>query len=295
MIIQTGLRTDIPAFYSKWFYNRIKEGYVLVRNPFMNKRVYRYSLKPEDVDLLVFCSKNPEPMLEGLESLSEYKQLWYFTITPYGKDIEPNLPDKKKLLEVFKDLSSRVSKERIILRYDPIFITSKYSISYHLRAFEKIIKELHSYTTTCVISFIDLYAKTRKNFPDVKEVSFIEQCFIAQKFVDIARRYNILIKSCAEREELSLYGIDTTGCMTIDILERAAGKKLDIKPQKSRSNCNCYLSNDIGAYNTCLHLCKYCYANYSEKLVRDNYRDHKNDSPLLVGELNPDDEIIIRS
>lgn len=121
MIIQTGMRTDIPAFYSKWFLNRIKDGYVCVRNPYNPKQVTKYSLSPEVVDLIAFCTKNPLPMLPFLDKLKPYGQYWFVTITPYGRDVEPNVPDKETVMEGLKKLSDVVGVDSIGWRYDPIF------------------------------------------------------------------------------------------------------------------------------------------------------------------------------
>ena len=137
MIIQTGMRTDIPAFYSKWFLNRIKEGYVCVRNPYNPKQVTKYSLSPEVVDLIAFCTKNPLPMLPFLDELKPYGQYWFVTITPYGRDIEPNVPDKETVMEGFKELSDVVGADSMGWRYDPIFIDKKHSVEWHISEFEK--------------------------------------------------------------------------------------------------------------------------------------------------------------
>ncbi|MCH5147714.1 MAG: DUF1848 domain-containing protein, partial [Clostridiales bacterium] len=159
MILQTGMRTDIPAFYARWFLNRIKEGYVLVRNPYNPSAVTKYRIDPTVVDLIAFCTKNPAPMLEHMDVLKPYGQYWFVTITPYGKEIEPNVPDKAKVIEDFKTLSKAVGVNSVGWRYDPIFITEKYSLDFHLQTFEKMAKELSGYTHTCVISFIDIYKK----------------------------------------------------------------------------------------------------------------------------------------
>ena len=120
MIIQTGMRTDIPAFYSKWFLNRIKEGYVLVRNPYNERQVTRYCLAPDVVDLIAFCTKNPAPMLPYMNVLKPYGQYWFVTITPYGRDIEPNVPDKEKVMDDLKKLSDIVGVDSMGWRYDPM-------------------------------------------------------------------------------------------------------------------------------------------------------------------------------
>ena len=171
MIINTGQRTDIPAFYSEWFANRLKEGLVCVRNPYNPNQVNRYRLDSSVVDVIGFCTKNPVPMFPYMELLKDYGQYWFVTITPYGRDIEPNVPDKHLLLDHFRHLSDMVGVNSVGWRYDPIFLSRKYTAEYHLRAFEQIATALDGYTNTAVISFIDLYPKVKRNFPEAHEVS----------------------------------------------------------------------------------------------------------------------------
>lgn len=284
MIINTGNRTDIPAYFSDWFFNRIKEGYVYARNPYYPSQVTKYILSPKVVDCLCFCTKNPEPMISRLHELDDYGQFWFVTITPYGKDIEPNVPNKDKVMDSFIKLSSIIGKEKIVWRYDPIFISEKYTLEYHLKAFEKMAGKLSGYTNECVISFIDLYEKTKRNFIGIKEVTEKERHIIGKEFVDIGRKYNIKIKTCAEGEELGVYGVDCSGCMTQDVIEKSINNKLKVPKKKtSREVCNCLLGNDIGVYNSCLHGCLYCYANYSKDIVLNNFKFHNKKSPFLIG------------
>lgn len=290
MIIHTGLRTDIPAFYAEWFMNRIKEGYVMVRNPYNPESVTRYDLSPEVVDLIAFCTKNPMPMLPYLERLKEYGQYWFVTITPYGKEIEPHVPDKEKVLESFCNLSKAVGTDSVGWRYDPIFLSEKYTVEYHIETFEKMAKKLSGYTKTCVISFIDLYEKVKRNFPEVREVSKKDRLFLGEQFALIGKKYGITIKACAEGRELEPYGVDCNGCMTIATYEKALHSSLQAPKRKGgRQECACLLTCDIGAYNTCGHFCRYCYANYSEELVRENRKKHDVASPFLVGNLREND------
>jgi len=284
MIINTGCRTDIPAYFSEWFFNRIKDGYVYVRNPYYKNQVIKYKLTPDVVDCLAFCTKNPGPMLSRIHEIDAFSQFWFVTITPYGKEIEPNVPDKEKVMEDLKKLSNTIGAEKIGWRYDPIFTTSKYTLNNHIDNFEKMASKLVGYTHDCVISFIDLYEKTKRNFPGVKAVTEEEQHIIAKEFVRIGKKYNIKIKTCVEGQELSKYGVDCSGCMTKPVIERVIGVKLKIRQKKStRGSCNCLLGNDIGAYNTCGHGCVYCYANYDQKTVADNMKLHNPNSPFLIG------------
>ena len=293
MIINTGSRTDIPAYFSEWFYNRIREGYVLTRNPYYPQQVTRLSLSPEVVDCICFCTKNPAPMLDRLDKLDSYGQFWFVTITPYGKDVEPGVPDKKQVIQSFQQLSSKVGRHGIGWRYDPIFLMEKYTLEYHLQAFEQMAQALSGYTEQCVISFIDLYEKTKKNFPGVRAVSRLEQEQITEAFVEIAQRYGMQIYTCLENEDLARFGVDTSGCMTQKIIERAIGQNLTVPKSLSaaREGCQCLLGNDIGMYNTCGHGCRYCYANYDMDTVHKNMRLHDPTSPLLIGYLRVEDVV----
>ena len=292
MIINTGQRTDIPAFFSQWFANRLKAGFVLVRNPYNPKSVIRYRLTPDVVDLVGFCTKNPAPMLPYMDLLEPFGQWWYVTITPYGKDIEPNVPDKLDVLESFRQLSKIVGADRMGWRYDPIFISPEWPAERHIKAFEYMARTLEGYTHTAVISFIDIYEKTRKNFPEVQSVPGDERLRLGKAFVEIASRYGMTVRPCAEGTALARFGADCSGCMTVAMYEKALRKNL-IVPRfaPARKECACYLGCDIGAYNTCGHLCRYCYANYDAATVRHNMKLHDLESPLLIGHLLPDDEV----
>ena len=292
MIINTGQRTDIPAFFSQWFANRLKAGFVLVRNPYNPKSVIHYRLTPDVVDLVGFCTKNPAPMLPYMDLLEPFGQWWYVTITPYGKDIEPNVPDKLKVLESFRQLSEIIGADRMGWRYDPIFISEEWSAERHIKAFEYMARTLEGYTHTAVISFIDLYEKTRKNFPEVQSVPGDEKLRLGKAFVEIASKYGMTVRPCAEGTDLARFGADCSGCMTVAMYEKALHKNLNVpRFAPARKECACYLGCDIGAYNTCGHLCRYCYANYDAATVRHNMKLHDPKSPLLIGHLLPDDEV----
>lgn len=236
MILQTGMRTDIPAFYSTWFINRIKAGYVLVRNPYNPLSVTRYEINPDVVDLIAFCTKNPAPMFEHMDMIKPYGQYWFVTITPYGKEIELNVPDKMQVLANFKTLSKIVGVDSVGWRYDPIFINDKYSIDFHIETFEQMARELSGYTKTCIISFIDLYKKVIINFPQARMVTKEERLKIGKAFAEIGRQYDITIKACAEGDELVPYGVDCNGCLTQKVYETALHTKLDMPRIKGQRN-----------------------------------------------------------
>ena len=292
MIINTGQRTDIPAFYADWFVNRLKAGFVLVRNPYNPRSVTRYRLSPEVVDLIGFCTKNPAPMLPHLDLLRPYGQYWYVTITPYGKEIEPGVPDKREVLDSFRRLSDAVGADRMGWRYDPVFISGEYPAERHIRAFEYMAQTLSGYTRTAVISFVDLYEKTKRNFPEVRPVTAEQRLQLGKAFVEIAGQYGMTVRPCGEGDELARFGADCSGCMTVAMYEQALGRRLKVpKTAPARKECACYLGGDIGAYNTCGHLCRYCYANYDAATVRKNLAAHDPESPLLIGRLEPGDQV----
>ena len=292
MIINTGQRTDIPAFYTDWFVNRLKAGFVLVRNPYNPRSVTRYRLSPEVVDLIGFCTKNPAPMLPHMDLLRPYGQFWYVTITPYGKEIEPGVPDKREVLDSFRRLSDTVGPDRMGWRYDPVFISGEYPAERHIRAFEYMAQTLSGYTRTAVISFVDLYEKTKRNFPEVRPVTAEQRLQLGKAFVEIAGQYGMTLRPCGEGDELAPFGADCSGCMTVAMYEQALGRRLKVpKTAPARKECACYLGGDIGAYNTCGHLCRYCYANYDAATVRKNLAAHDPESPLLIGHLEPGDQV----
>ena len=198
MIINTGQRTDIPAFYAKWFAERLKEGLVCVRNPYNPNQVSRYRLDPSVVDVIGFCTKNPAPMLPYMELLEDYGQYWFVTLTSYGRDIEPNVPDKHRLIEYFKTLSDIVGVDSTGWRYDPVFLSDRYTTDYHISAFRQIAEKLAGYTKTVVISFIDLYPKVKKNFPEARSVSHDDRILLGKEMIRIAGACGMTVKPCAE-------------------------------------------------------------------------------------------------
>lgn len=292
MILHTGMRTDIPAFYSQWLLNRLEAGYVMVRNPFDPSAVTRYRLDPSVVDLLCFCTKNPAPMLPHLDRLSAFGQYWFVTITPYGADIEPCVPPVERVLDSFCALSERLGAHRVAWRYDPVLIYDSYTAAYHLEQFEAMAEKLKGATDTCVISFVDLYEKVKRNFPGLMPVPNAQQAKLTAEMAAIATRCGMVLKTCGEGEALAAYGADVSGCMTVKTFEKALGERL--KPprfQRQRRECACYLGSDIGAYHTCAHLCRYCYANDDTALVSHNRQRHDPASPFLIGHSMPGDRI----
>ena len=292
MIINTGQRTDIPAFYSDWFVNRLKEGYVCVRNPYDFHQVSRYRLDPQVVDVIGFCTKNPAPMLRHMDLLAPFGQFWYVTITCYGRDIEPYVPERERVMDAFCELSEIVGEDAVGWRYDPIFVNEVYTVEYHIDAFAQMARRLRGHTKLCVFSFLDLYGKVMRNFPKARNVDLADRSRLGQELIHICKENGMQARPCHEGSEWEAYGADCSGCMTIPVYERAIKMRLHAPKKKgARDGCACYLSCDIGAYDTCGHLCRYCYANNHAALVRENQKAHDPHSPLLVGHLHPDDKI----
>ena len=290
MILNVSGRTDIVAFYSKWFLNRLKEGYVDVRNPFNPNLVSRIDF--DDVDLILFCTKNPIPIVDKLGDI-KIPYIFHVTITPYKDDIEPNLPSKSKIIEAVKKISTRVGIDNIYVRYDPIFISKKYNVEYHIKAFTKLCSLLKGYVKTIIVSFIDNYKNVRKNLPYLKYRSFTEEDYklIGENFSKIAKDNNMVIQTCFEERNLTEYGFIKGECMSKELAFKLTGKTYKKWQARKGNACNCVELVDIGVYNSCNHLCKYCYANYDESKVKENINNHDINSSLLIGHINSDDII----
>lgn len=298
MILSVSRRTDIPNYYSEWFINRIREGYLYVRNPMNFHQISKIDLSPQIVDCIVFWTKNPLPLMDQLDELKDYKYYFQFTLTGYGKDIEPGLPDKKKeMTDIFRRLSEKTGKEKVIWRYDPIFFTDRYTPEYHIKAFREIAKTLQGYTDKVVISFLDLYAKTKKNMKGI-QVEHLEDSKLfefAAALSKIAGENKMRIAACAEETDLSEYGIERNCCIDKELIEKITGYKITAKKDKNqRSECGCMESVETGSYHTCQNACRYCYANESDEKVSSNCRIYDPQSPLLCGIITEEDKITER-
>lgn len=297
MIISASRRTDIPAFYSKWFMTRMQDGFVDVINPFNRKQVSRVSLKPEDVDCIVFWTKDAAHMLPFLNEMRNYHYYFQFTITPYGTDVEPGLRPKKDIIRTFQQLSEKLGKERVVWRYDPILLSSKHTIVWHQEQFRRMLHDLAPYTDCCVISFLDLYKKTVSNTTclNLQEIIVADMNEIARSFAEIAKGSGVSIQSCSEEVELDVYGIQHGACIDKHRIEIAMGHRVNIKKDLTqRQICGCMKSVDIGQYNTCLHFCRYCYANFNQKMAITCMNDHDDNSTILTGHLHGDEKITPR-
>lgn len=288
MILSVSRRTDVPNYYSDWFFNRIKEGHLFVRNPMNAHQVSKIVLSPDVVDCIVFWTKNPSNMLDKLDELKNYKYYFQFTLTSYGKDIEPNLPHKKyELLPIFRALSEKIGKERVIWRYDPIFLSERYTVEYHL----------NGYTEKVIVSFLDFYPKIQKNMVEqgMRQLSEEDMRSLAVELVKISKKNNLLIESCAEKIDLQDIGISHGSCIDKALIERIVGYPLKgSKDNNQRTECGCFESVEVGTYNTCLNGCKYCYANLTDEKIRGNMGLYDVDSPILCGRIEAKDKVTDR-
>lgn len=295
MVISASRRTDIPAYYSQWLFNRLREGYVLVRNPMNLHQIGRISLSLDVVDGIVLWTKNPVPMLGRLGELEPYPYYVQFTLTAYGRDVEPNLPSKNDILiPAFRQLSKAVGKARVVWRYDPIFLSDHYTMEYHFRYFRVLASKLCGYTESCTVSFLDRYQNTDKNMKDLKVQAETgeQQREMMERMAEIAEEYGLTLDTCAEAGDFEAYGIRHGSCIDRERLERIGGYRLSVgKDPNQRPRCRCVESIDIGAYGTCPNGCRYCYANRGYQAVLKNSRLHNPSSPLLFGETGQGDVI----
>ena len=285
MILNTGARTDTVQYFSEWLVNRFREGYVYTRNPLFPNKVTRYELSPDKIDAVLFCSKNYAPILPKLREITDrYRTYFHYTITAYGRDIEPGVPSVDESIRTLTELEKIVGRERIAWRYDPVLLTEKYTLERHLDTFSYMAERLAPHISRCIFSFVEMYKKLEVNMPELRPLTEKDRDRIAEGLGKIAAKHGIWLQTCGTNGDWSRYGIHPSGCATLEILGRANGCEFrEIRHRGMREGCHCIESRDIGAYDTCLNGCKYCYANKSPQRARENYRFHDPASPLLLG------------
>ena len=296
-IISASRRTDIPAFFPDWFLNRIKAGYFFKVNPFNPNQVTGVSLAVEDVDCIVFWSKYPRPLLEtgGLNYLDNkgYNYYFLYTINAYGDYFELPLPELKKRIKCFKELAYHLGSHRVIWRYDPIIISNYTDVDFHCRQFARLAKELSSYTERVIISFLDLYAKTRRKLKQVEKENLKVKdplkdkerlLFLCHRLKEIAEGNNLDIQSCGELDNPSREIISPGSCIDGELIEEVFDLKLASKRDTNqRETCLCIEAEDMGQYDTCRFACRYCYANQSKQAVEENLKEHNPAGKVLIG------------
>jgi hypothetical protein len=283
MIISASRRTDIPALYSEWFLKRLKAGFAMMPNPRNPRGLGRVELSPDVVDCIVFWTKNAAPMMDKLRQIEAmgYPFYFQFTLTPYDRTIEANLPPKTKLIETFKELGSRIGAERVVWRYDPIMLDAGHPAQWHFEHFGQLCEKLHSFTCRCVFSFIDPYKKIGSGFQTIKHEEMIA---IASGFAEIAARYDLGLFTCAEEINLDEYGIGHSSCIDKELIEQIVGCRMTVKKDKNqRPACRCVESVDIGVYDTCINGCVYCYATSGGSSALRHRQNHDENAPTLAG------------
>ena len=290
MILMVSGRTDIVAFYSKWFMNRYHEGYVDVRNPFNYHLVSRINY--QDVDLIMFCTKNPGPIIPYLKDIQK-PILFHITLTPYKKDIEPYVKDKKEIINDIKTISKIIGPDNIYARYDPIFLNDNYTIDYHKKAFKHLCESLNGYVKHIIISFIDIYKNVKHNSAYLSLHDFSESDYkeIGTSFSKYASDNNMTVQTCFEEHNLTEYGFIKNDCISATLAYKKTGKIFKKQNIRKEKKCACVETVDIGVYNTCCHKCRYCYANFDESKIDTLVTKHNPESSLLIGELSYDDII----
>ncbi len=305
MIISASRRTDIPAFYTPWFMNRIKERFLLTRNPFNANQIRRVPLNPHDVHAIVFWTRNPSKLMRHLHELDALTYNYYFqyTITGYPKSIEGAVPNPSTAIETFIKLSDAIGKDKVVWRYDPILISNLVDIDEHKRLFLKIASLLAGKTNRVVISFADFYKKTQRNLNSVDGLIYsditknMESLLDLSKYMaDIATENGMEIQSCAEHVDTTSVGIPHGKCIDDGLIKDVFGLSLSGKKDKGqREECGCIKSVDIGIYNTCLHQCSYCYATFNKKSVINSKKKHDATSPFLIGGIEGVDQSLLVS
>lgn len=274
MIISASRRTDIPAFHAGWLMERIRAGYCEVPNPFNRRQISRVSLRPEDVDVIVFWTRHPRPLFPYLAELDGrgFRYYFHYTLTNYPRELEPRTPAYPVAVETFRELAARIGAERVIWRYDPIVFSERMRAAFHRGNYAKIAADLRGCTTRSVISVMDWYPKLRRRFASLRGTG-LEPLKVGnppgEQFANLmsgiaalARENGMQIQSCAEPLDLRGYGIPPGKCVDDDYIRSVFG--IEVHPRKDpgqRAACGCVVSKDIGTYNTCPFGCLYCYAN----------------------------------
>ncbi len=292
MIISASRRTDIPAFYAEWFVRRVRAGFCEVPNPMNPRQVARISLRPEDVDAIVFWTRSPRAMLGKLPELDSggFRYYFQFTLCAYGAPLEPGNPPMATAIDSFKRLSSSIGADKVIWRYDPLVFSEVTTVDFHLKNFERLAAALNGFSRRCVLSIWDNYRKLAGRFEALarqgvrlRQPTTEELDRLIPRLVKLGAANHMEVVSCAEEVDLVPYGVKKGKCVDDDLLRRLFG--IDVchkKDAAQRPACGCVESRDIGAYNSCLFGCAYCYATTSFGTATANHRRHDPDSAALL-------------
>lgn len=292
MIITASRRTDIPAFYARWFMERLKEGFCLVPNPFHPSQVSRVSLDPQEVQVVVFWTRNPSPLFPYLEEMDSRGYDYYFLYTLMDN---PRALDRQGIglegsLHHFKNLAERIGPQKVIWRYDPILFTTMTPPPFHLERYAHIAEALRGHTARSIISFFQPYKKTVKRLMALEDSGIRLSCpeeAEKENFLSVlsalALKNDITVTSCAQEQNFEAYGIKPGKCIDDEFIERIFHKEVSNKKDPSqRKDCGCVVSKDIGMYDSCLFECQYCYATNRFDMARINFKRHDPYSPSLI-------------
>ncbi len=292
MLISASRRTDIAAFYTPWFMNRVRAGFCTVPNPMNRKQISEISLAPENVDAFVFWTRDPRPLLTHLTELDErgFNYYFQFSLLGYPRLIDPKSPATKIALTTFRQLAQRISPERVIWRYDPILFSQLTPPSYHEDQFARLAQELRGSTRRCVLSVVDIYRKLQGRLRKLADTPAAFENISSEKLHGLLERLAVIaeadgmeISSCAEAEDWSPWSVPPGKCVDAGLANRLFGLSLpDQKDPRQREACGCVVSRDIGMYDSCLFGCSYCYATTSFARARDQFAGHDPESPSLV-------------
>ncbi|MGN0822216.1 MAG: DUF1848 domain-containing protein [Candidatus Gallimonas sp.] len=293
MIVNVGWRTDIVNHYTRWFLNRLKEGFVYTRNPVFPNVVTRYELTPDKVDAIVFCSKNYAPILPYMKEIcARFRVYCFYTVTAYGADLEPNIPPDEESVKTLKALSAIVGKERLVWRYDPVLLTERYTVEGHFERFAALADAIGGSVSRCVIGFVEAYHKLWRTMPELTPLSEAEKRTLAKGFGALAAERRLRVQSCGEYGDFGEYGIEKRGCITLKDVGDANGCVFrSVRHTGNRQGCLCVSCRDVGAYDSCPNGCRYCYANTDPQLTARNIALHDENSPLLIGTVGKNDRL----
>ena len=295
MIVSASRRTDVPAFYSDWFLNRVKAGFALVRNPFNPEQVRRVELTPESVQAVVFWTRDPRPFMPRLDELDDlgFRTAFLFTITGLPRSLEPFGPDWKEAADAFRRLADRIGPDRVVWRFDPIVVSNLTDEAWQTARFDQIAERLESATRRVIISFVDMYRKVRKNLDRVERERGIvvddvhldpeRLRSLAGRLAAVAGRAGLSLQTCCEAADPSDLGVAGGACIDAAWLNRVFGLNLEPGRDRSQRNlCRCAPSVDVGAYDACLHGCVYCYATRDRRTALANRARHDPEGPSLL-------------
>jgi hypothetical protein len=289
MIISASYKTDIPTFYGEWFIRRLRAGYCMAVNAF-NQRAYRVSLDRASADGFVFWTKNVHPFLKHLPEVrdSGFPFIVQHTINGYPRELETATVDATRAVEAAWKVREMFGPLALVWRYDTIVATSLTPAEFHVENFQRLAAQLEGATNEVVISFAQMYKKTKRNLDAAaSERSFswhdptsAEKRELLKQLLRIAARHRMQLTVCSQ-PDLVTEGSQEARCIDARRLQQLAGGAIQARLKGSRKECGCFESRDIGEYDTCPHGCVYCYAVQQRELAVSRYKEHRPDSEFL--------------